>query len=369
VGFNASAMKEASWTVVVDGEGAISEHRLADQGAAPTSTPLAPTVKVVSTHVTGGVRTVVLSRPLKSPYLSFEGAAGSMSFINAVGTGPKLAFHKNKAPSALVLLPEAGKSIAGDCVCPTKPVPFGQAKGTLEYVPVESQKVDVGSGTVSFGNNCAPQPRSDLLAQKNPTCDLRTYVGGQIACHHMWSLLDADQEIPWQDQPLEYVLKWRFWVQEYDASYHQNVKRTTWGIASPVEYDVPKCDASVPGCEQTVDGNWVHTITGTFEGKGKLVAAHFHCHAPTCLSVTMYDNKTGAVICREDPIYGGATGSGPGFDEPGFIAQPPCLWGSPDQGLEEPLDLGEGTTLHVVKTANATSGHHGEMAWLQMLYY
>ena len=52
---------------------------------------------------------------------------------------------------------------------------------------------------------CAPQPRSDLLAMNNPTCDVRTYVGGQTSCHHMWSLLDADQPIPWVDQPLVYV--------------------------------------------------------------------------------------------------------------------------------------------------------------------
>ena len=28
--------------------------------------------------------------------------------------------------------------------------------------------------------------RSDLLAMKNPSCDLRNYSGGQIACHHMF---------------------------------------------------------------------------------------------------------------------------------------------------------------------------------------
>lgn len=28
--------------------------------------------------------------------------------------------------------------------------------------------------------------RSDLRAMKNPTCDLRNYTGGQIACHHMY---------------------------------------------------------------------------------------------------------------------------------------------------------------------------------------
>merc|ERR1712113_716798 len=76
--------------------------------------------------------------------------------------------------------------------------------------------------TVGFGNNCAPYPRTDLLDQKNPTCDVRTYVGGQIACHHMFSLLDADQDIPWPDQPLEYHLKMRFWYQDYDEAYHTN---------------------------------------------------------------------------------------------------------------------------------------------------
>ena len=45
----------------------------------------------------------------------------------------------------------------------------------------------------------------------------------------------------------------------------------------------------------------MHTITGVFQikGPGKPVAAHLHCHAPTCLSMTVYNNKTGAVICEE----------------------------------------------------------------------
>ena len=91
--------------------------------------------------------------------------------------------------------------------------------------------------------------RSDLLEMQNPTCDLRTYRGGQIACHHMrpdrkqairgvlaiglrarrqttlahrWSLLDADQEIPWRDQPLEYSLKFRFWVPYLMAGCHMS---------------------------------------------------------------------------------------------------------------------------------------------------
>ena len=104
------------------------------------------------------------------------------------------------------------------------------------------------------------------------------------------------QEIPWADTPLVYSLKFRIWAQPYDATVHTAVRRTTWGIASPVEYDVPRCGEGVAGCTRATkssggDGSgrgWVHTINGTFEGGGRLAAAHFHCHAPTCLSVAMY---------------------------------------------------------------------------------
>jgi len=124
------------------------------------------------------------------------------------------------------------------------------------------------------------------------------------------------------------------------------------------------------GCECDADGICIHTIKGTFEptpSNIKLVAAHFHCHAPTCLSVALYNNATGELICEERPIYGGNGLNNPGFDEPGFITQPPCLWGDEAYGLSPPPSM-SGVTLHAVKTANATYGHHGEMAWMQMFY-
>ena len=85
-------------------------------------------------------------------------------------------------------------------------------------------------------------------------------------------------------------------------------------------------------------------------------------------SATDCDERTGSLLCREDPIYGG-TGSiaNPKFDEPGYIAQPPCLWGDAAYGLEPPVNT-TGLYLHTVKMANATFGHHGEMAWQQMYY-
>mmetsp|Transcript_2949 Transcript_2949/g.6209 ORF Transcript_2949/g.6209 Transcript_2949/m.6209 type:complete len:755 (+) Transcript_2949:19-2283(+) len=374
VGFNAHEMGDAPWTVVVDGNGNVTERKLADHNP---GTLLLPSLTLESSHVAAGRRTVTLTRPLKGAtpeYYSFDPTVVLVDVINAVGSGPQFAYHKARQPSAISLLPPAGG--AAVCLCAAQPKPFGEATGTLAYVR-NSQPEDEGSGTVAFDNHCDAAPRSDLLAQRNPACDVRTYAGGQTACHHMWALLDADQQIPWVKQPLIYHLKFRFWVQPYNASYHTDVKRTTWGIASPVEYDVPKCAEGIEGCARAADGSWVHTIRGTYSGGGKLVAAHFHCHAPTCLSMAMYkcakdvavcNATTGELLCEEKPIYGGSGKVDlPRFDEPGFILQPPCLWGDEAFGLEPPPDV-TGLTLHSVKTANATFGHHGEMAWQQMYF-
>lgn len=194
----------------------------------------------------------------------------------------------------------------------------------------------------------------------------------------MWSLLDADQEIPWPCKPIEYRLKFRFWFQEYDSSYHNNVQFTRWGIGSPVEYDVPKCSHDKPGCSwDTEENRWVHTIRGSFvatKGVGHLVAAHFHCHAPTCLKTALYrcptslpcNETTGTLLCEQEAVHHhGKTGER--FNEPDFIYQPPCLWGSPTVGLEPPVHV-RNQTLFAIKTADATYGHHGEMAWLQIFY-
>ena len=72
-------------------------------------------------------------------------------------------------------------------------------------------------------------------------------------------------------------------------------------------------------------------------------------------------NKTGELICRQDPVYGGKGDSEPKFDEAGYILQPPCLWGD-GPGLE-PMPLASGVTFTVRATTNSTYGHHGEMAF------
>uniref|UniRef100_A0A7S3T9S5 Uncharacterized protein n=1 Tax=Emiliania huxleyi TaxID=2903 RepID=A0A7S3T9S5_EMIHU len=286
--------------------------------------------------------------------------------------------------------PPTACSVAHQCVCPVAPKPFGQATGALRYHPT-SQPADVGRGFAARfgggGKSCAAWPSTDLIEHRNPTCDIRHYQGGQWACNHGWSLLDAEQQIPWADRPLVFVHKFRFYVQPYVPAYHTPIRLgETAGSAlllgSPWEYDVPRCAEGVPGCSRDAHGMWVHKVVGKHVGKHTFVALNNHCHAPTCLAMEVYacakgtpleacDTTAGKLVCRTAPVYGGTgspTEQGSRFDEAGYIAIPDCFWGGAEWGLEPPQQL-DGVPLHIVKTCNATLGHYGEMAGGQPWVY
>ena len=155
--------------------------------------------------------------------------------------------------------------------------------------------------------------------------------------------------------------KYRFYFQEYDATRHVIVHpRTVWAIGAFIgEYDVPQCAPGTPA-EQCS-----HEIWGVVKAGGDnlhIAAAHFHCHAPTCLAMEIWNNATGELICRQRPVYGG-TGkiAEHKFDEPGYIATPPCLWGDAP-GLA-PMPLASGVEFTIRAITNNTYGHHGEMAF------
>ena len=54
------------------------------------------------------------------------------------------------------------------------------------------------------------------------------------------------------------------------------------------------------------------------------------------------------------------------FDELGYLALPPCIWGPEDEGLMPPTFLSFDTNLMSIKRNNNTNGHYGEMASWQM---
>jgi len=192
----------------------------------------------------------------------------------------------------------------------------------------------------------------------------------------MWSLLDADQPIPWADRPLVFRHKYRFWVQPYREEAVTRVSRSPNELllGSPWEYDVPTCGPAVAGCSRE-GGLWVHTVRGSMLGKQSIAHLNSHCHAPTCLSTALYacavgtsladcNASVGRLVCETRPVYGGSGApgiSGSRFDEAGYIALADCLWGDEALGLEAPADV-DGVPLHIVKKTNATFGHYGEMS-------
>jgi hypothetical protein len=87
-------MADTPYTIVVLGNGSVQERRLADH---LEGTLLPPSVTVVSNSVTGGLRTVVLTRKLAgaSPlHYTFDPSALLISFINAIGSTPSLSYHQ-----------------------------------------------------------------------------------------------------------------------------------------------------------------------------------------------------------------------------------------------------------------------------------
>jgi len=336
VGFNAQNMGDEPWTVIVDGAGAVAERKLAYHSPGAL---LPPSVYVLSNTVTAaGNRTVILTRSLRGAHYNFSVSETTVPFIAAVGTGPRFGFHKSAANYKLTML----ATNAPNCVCAKDPPAFGKGGGNFVY--------EDGS-KVAFKNLCAGQ----VLQQRNPTCDLRTYTGGIQSCLDTWRLLDREQTVPWQDQPLVYQHKFRFWFQDYTGQHEP--KHYKWELgAATGEYDVPQCKAG------TAPADCTHRLAGTQlipEEHAYLVAVKSHCHSGTCLTIQIYFNDTGELLCDQRSVYG-ENNPNSRFAEPGYINRPPCLWGDAKYGLEPPPKVG-GRVLLAVAITNATNRHHGEM--------
>ena len=357
VGINASAMADLPYTIIVNGSGEVMERKLADHDP---GTQISTSVTVVSNSVVKGVRTIVLNRKmsgLTADHYTFSPAVeSSIPFISAVGSGPAFAYHKFKGAATLSLTALDGAT----CVC------NAGVQGSINGIP--------------FHKDCWDEPYGDLIQQKNPTCWVDTYVGGLRCCHHQWILLDQDQN-PWENQTDEYHMKFRFWFQDYNPDKHQDLMRIHWQTeVMSTEYDVPVREPSVepenalhqisshwtvrdmiPGCSKTPNT----PCTGAAANKTgiNLILAAGHCHAPSCYTLELWNTDNGQLLCHLSPLYGNGTEI---FNEDGYLAVPPCLWGSADEGLVEPVFLSFDTNLMSIKRNNNTIGHYGEMSLWQM---
>ena len=332
---------------------------------------------ILENEIQGGNRSVVLTRPLEGStakhYTFTASVLESIPMIMARGCNETFARHCGHGPSVLNFLP------------PNSPTSICQAgvKGTI------------GGNKFRNRGRCAPFPTSELLNQKNPTCQIQTYVGGMGCCRDGQTLLDRDQKQPWPEQPLEYRLKFRFYFQEHvesshstestslsvSNSSHTNLVRFLWMTESFAnEYDIPKCAHGTPAnhCVHTITSQWkvremlrdcptstdagswctgIDSTNSTLTKGIELIYAGPHCHAPSCLSMELYNADTGRLLCSMNPVRG--TNSSESFNEDGFVALPPCLWGE-EGGLPPPELLGLDTTLLSIKRNSNIMAHTGE---------
>lgn len=359
VGINAPsfAMSDLPYTIVVDGNGNVSERKLGNH--AP-GTLIKQSVTVTSNSIADGVRTVTMHRNfagITSDHYTFSSSISNLPLIFASGTSGTYAYHGAKLRSGGTV--HFASIDSPTCIC------YEGVKGTINGIP--------------FHKDCLPEPKSDLLAEKNPTCFVDTYQGGLACCHHEVVLLDKEQVQP--SEEMTYHMKFRFWFQEYDEKVHDNLIRIYWQTeAMATEYDILKCEDSTArdDCIFTIKSNFtVRDMmndcdtrnnsacwgdTSKFDGIN-LVYAGGHCHAPSCLLMELYNADTNQLLCRHDPVYGK---SHEVFDELGYLAIPPCLYDSEDEGLMPPTFLSYDTNLFSIKQNNNTAAHYGEMASWQM---
>lgn len=346
VAFNAYLMNDLPYSIIVNGNGSVFEYKL---GNHILGNLLKPSIKIVSNNVQNGFRTIVLTRTLKgltSDYFSFNNQT-TIPLLAALGYSGNIAYHHLKSSNAISI-----NALDGDtCVCDDG------SNGFINGIP--------------FSKRCAPEPTADLLQQKNPTCFIETYQGGLSCCHHKNVLLDADQIQP-EDQ-MTYHLKFRFWYEDY-KNHNSLIRLYFQTEAYAGEYDIPKCTIETPPEE------CVHSITARWQAKNmvsqsdidynktlRLAYAGPHCHAPSCISMELYNDDTGELICGVNGILGSGN-SNQKFDEKGYIKLNPCVWGF-DDGLLQPPILQWNTNLSSIKKNNNTYAHYGEMASWQMRGY
>merc|ERR1719342_122328 len=331
-------MSDKPYTIVVDGTGNVSERKL---GAHDPGSVIDQSISVTSNKVEDGVRTVVMTRDLAgktSDHYTFDPSTSSIPIISASGLGSVFAYHGPKLRSGGTL--KLSAIDAPTCVCDEG------IKGSINGIP--------------FHKNCLDEPKGDLVQQKNPTCWVETYQGGQSCRHHKNFLLDKHQNPP--DELLTYQLKFRFYYQTYipatksNKASHKNLIRMYYQTeAWSSEYDVPQCPPGTPSeqciheitanfkvsdmmqkdCDIRNDPNcWGPNITN-YTGI-ELIYAAGHCHAPSCISMELYHADTGRLLCSHYPVFGKTHEV---MDELGYLAIPPCLWGQEEEGLVSPVYL------------------------------
>eukprot|EP00756_Hemistasia_phaeocysticola_P029881 Hpha_TRINITY_DN16259_c2_g9::TRINITY_DN16259_c2_g9_i1::g.16440::m.16440 len=376
VGFNATAMADHPYAIIVDGLGKVQERTL---GPHAPGNVLPASITVQSSKATGGTRTVVMTRSVagaSSTHYSIPVTPGSINVITAIGNTPQLAYHKARTLASITLLPTNAPS----CMC--SPV----STAYMTYM---------NSSTAGFNVDCLDEPRSDMLRHgdgtgrnvANAACNVETYHGGLKCCSHTFFLTDLAQNA--EKTPTDvYFLKWRYYFQEYvPPTYNENNVVVTPASHLHLHHWVFLIDANVNDYEED-NAHYGHQSIGTISAHltgrdmgledvpGNYSGLTFyvmtpHCHAPNCIREEIWNADTNEIICNVTAGYGEPQ-YGPlsmPFNEANYIAIPPCIFGS-QPGLQKPWTLTADTKIRAVKYFNNTFRHLGQMAqWTGLMKY
>ncbi len=389
VGFDARAMSDTPYAIIIDGDGEASERRLANHDP---GTQLPPSITLVSSEASGGVRHVTISRPIEgaSPaHYSVPTTPEAVPLIVAIGSTPHLSYHKAHSSASLTLLP----TNAPACVCTPDHHDF------IVYMDGTPQRAEM-----EFKYLCADEPRGDMLrrgdgtgrAVPNEACHAQTYHGGLKCCRNGYFLTDQDQHSAIQPSKIDvYYLKWRYYFQVYtpaptpapassvdSGASHKHLHHWVFLIDAEVndyEEDSARYGAASIGkltahitadqiCDAGCDFHRHDHLN--FSTVSPLVMTP-HCHAPSCLREELWNADSGELLCRSTARYGSAAyGSTDAvFNERDYVTLSPCLWGH-HPGLRPPLRLEPKTRLAAVKYFNNTYRHFGQMAqWTGLAVY
>jgi len=262
VGWDASLMADQPYTFIVNDQG-VTERKIGfprcSEAEHCPGTLLNASIKLVSNKVAAGVRTAVVTRPLKGltkNHKTFNPAVSTLKYINAVGSSQKFAYHKVGSLGHSAGMISLAAPTGATCVC--NPSHTGALCNTMLNVTGVTGKP---GSCATFVKHCVGHKDSlaggsgSLLQQQNPTCNSGQYSGGLSCCSHKRVMLDADQTKDDAGPTLNYHMKIRYWFQEYEpknaakvaplapkgftASHHDLPRIYQQTEANAGEYDIP----------------------------------------------------------------------------------------------------------------------------------
>jgi hypothetical protein len=353
------SMVGTNWTIVVLGNGTITERKL---GNHEPGYRLPDTLNVVSNTVVDGRRTVVVTRSIEgkaSDVYKFDPTANQVTYINAVGGGPDFEFHQAKASGVLYLV----ETDYPTCICN-----FAGDQGSIGGYSWGNQRcVDRPLGQMLDDPMWLTGPNANNVNGKgvNPTCDIHAYRGGLRCCKGGTIILDSNQTVK-NNVAWEWQLKYRYYYEVVEdpkaADAPQNTFMTSWWTEhNNGEHDVPVClSADKSKCQYIITSNFTAGQMGGCANGCQFVTMEGHCHIG-CIGMEMWimdDPHNPKLLCNATVGYGKGDGW---MDEMGYIAGAnTCLYGKQD-GLPNPVPLHPTTKLMSVKISNNTNPYTGDM--------